>query len=231
MTSFALVHGAWHGAWFWEPLAAELEQRGNAAIVVELPSADRSLGAADYAHVIVDAIAELDQPPVVVGHSFGGLTIPLVAARPVRRLIFLSALIPEPGISLIEQLEREPEIFSPGFDGAPTRDEQERSLWPDPEQAIRAFYPDCPRDVAEWAARRLRPQGRLPNIEPCPLAGWPDVPSTYVLARQDVVINPAWSRRAARERLGVDPIELEGGHSLPLSRPAELAEALTAEGT
>lgn len=227
MTTFVLVHGAWHGAWFWEPLAAALERRGQVALSVELPSDDSSAGAAVYAASVLEAIAGLEEQPTVVGHSMGGLTIPLIAeARPVRRLVFISAFIPEPGVSLVEQLHRERGVFAPGFEGAPERDDLERSLWPDREEAIRALYPDCPRNVAEWAAARLRPQGRPPNTEPSPLSAWPEVPSAYVIGRQDAVINPAWSRRAARERLGVEPIEFDGSHSLPLSRPEDLANRL-----
>ena len=40
MTTFALVHGAWHGAWCWEPVMAELERRGHRAVAVDLPCDD-----------------------------------------------------------------------------------------------------------------------------------------------------------------------------------------------
>jgi hypothetical protein len=49
------------------------------------------------------------------------------------------------------------------------------------------------------------------------------------VAAEDRIVNPAWSRRAARERLGVDPVELPGGHSPFLSRPGPLAEVLDAQ--
>jgi hypothetical protein len=47
-----------------------------------------------------------------------------------------------------------------------------------------------------------------------------------VLCRDDHATNPAWQRTAATERLGVDPVELDGGHSPMLSRPAELSDVL-----
>jgi pimeloyl-ACP methyl ester carboxylesterase len=58
----------------------------------------------------------------------------------------------------------------------------------------------------------------------------PDLESTYVLGRDDACIGPEWSRRAARARLGVEAIELPGGHSPFLARPRELADALTDAG-
>jgi pimeloyl-ACP methyl ester carboxylesterase len=47
-----------------------------------------------------------------------------------------------------------------------------------------------------------------------------------VLGRDDRVISPDWARRAAPERLGVAPIELEGGHSLPMTDPGAVADVL-----
>ena len=227
MTGFALVHGAWYGAWSMEPLAAALVERGHEAISIELPGDDESAGFAEYVEVILDAMPAAGHEAVLVGHSLTGLTVPLVAARrPLRRLVFLCAMVPVPGMSLVEQLEREPEIFAPGFDGAPARDERERSHWPDSEQAIHDLFGDCPRELAEWAAARLRPQGRRPNVDRCPLEAWPEVPCAYILGSEDTLINPAWSRRAARERLGVAPVEIEAGHSAPFAAPEAVADAL-----
>jgi pimeloyl-ACP methyl ester carboxylesterase len=228
MITFVLVHGAWHGAWCWELLTPILEDRGHRVITVELPATDPTAGSAAYAELALDhMIGVPDSEAVVVGHSLGGLTIPLIAeARGVRRLVFLCALIARPGTSLREQLGEQPDMFSPGFDGAPARDELGRSLWPDREEAIRTFYPDCPRELAERAAARLQPQASLPNAERSPLRRWPSVPCTYILARDDGVINPHWSRRAARERLDTEALELPGGHSPIVARPLELAELL-----
>jgi pimeloyl-ACP methyl ester carboxylesterase len=106
------------------------------------------------------------------------------------------------------------------------RDELGRSYWQDEDAAIDLLYSDCPRQLASWAVSRLRHQGRAPNTEPCPLAQWPAVESVSLFARDDAAVNPEWSRSAALERLGAGAVELAGGHSPMLSRPAELAEAL-----
>jgi hypothetical protein len=49
-----------------------------------------------------------------------------------------------------------------------------------------------------------------------------------VLCRDDRAVNPVWSRQSPQQRLGVEPKELGGGHSLFLARPAELAALLVA---
>jgi alpha-beta hydrolase superfamily lysophospholipase len=222
---FVLVHGAWHGAWCWERFAPELRNRGHDVLALDLPTDDVSAGCVRYAEIVADAISDSGHEVVLLGHSLAGLTIPLVAARrPVSRLVFLSAFIPVPGSSLIDQLHEDPSILSEGFDGAPAHDELGRSYWDDLELARRQLFSSCDEDLAAAAAARLRVQARAPLVEPCPRDALPDVPAVYVLGNDDAVVRPAWSQRAARERLGVDAAELDGGHALFLSHPAELAE-------
>jgi pimeloyl-ACP methyl ester carboxylesterase len=225
VATFALIHGSWHGAWCFEHLAPLLEGEGQRAIAVDLPCEDLDAGCAEYARIVADSLDNADDA-IVVAHSFGGLTGPLVAElRPVRHLVFLCALLPEPGVSLREQLEHDSSILGPAESGT-VRDEAQRSYWPDENAAIEALYHDCDPEVARSAAARLRHQARRPAIEPSPLGRWPAVPVTYVLCRDDRITNPQWSRLAAAERLGADPIELPGGHSPFLSRPGHVAELL-----
>ena len=63
-------------------------------------------------------------------------------------------------------------------------------------------------------------------MEPWPLEAWPDTPTRYLLCRDDRMFAAAWARRHARERLGVDADEMDGGHYVCLSRPRELADRL-----
>ena len=95
------------------------------------------------------------------------------------------------------------------------------------EGARRALYHDCPADVADAAIARLRFQ-RSMWTEVAQFEAWPAVETVSITCTEDRVVNPAWSNRVARERLGVEPIELPGGHSPFLARPAALAEVLLA---
>jgi len=166
VATFVLVHGAWHGAWCWDLVRPALERRGHKAIAVDLPCDDVSSGSKEYAQVVCDAF---DEEAVLVGHSLGGLTIPLVAtARPVRKLVFLGALLPEPGVAFVDQLPGKPPASAEGFGRDIARDDEGRSYWP--EGTARAgMYPDCDEESAAWAIPQLRPQARAPSVEPCPL--------------------------------------------------------------
>src|SRR3954470_15358573 len=105
MALFALVHGVCAGSWAWDLVVPHLQRAGHATLAVDLPGDDPAAKFSDYADVVVRALADADGDDVVlVGHSTGGLTIPLVAARrPVAELVFLCAAIPVPGQSVAER--------------------------------------------------------------------------------------------------------------------------------
>ena len=82
-TPLLLLHGAWHGAWCWRPAMEDFARRGFAVHAISLRGhggSDRVrgfnfCGLADYVEDLRTAIAALDAPPVVVGHSLGGYVL------------------------------------------------------------------------------------------------------------------------------------------------------------
>ena len=114
MTTFGLVHGAYHGSWCWKQLTVQLERRGHLVLTVDLPCEDPDAGAADYADVAAGAFDGAPDDLVLVRHSLGGLTIPLIARRrPVSRMVFLCAMLPRPGRAHDDVLREEPEHGRP----------------------------------------------------------------------------------------------------------------------
>jgi pimeloyl-ACP methyl ester carboxylesterase len=224
MALFALIHGGGHGGWCWEQLVPDLEGRGHATVAPDLPFEDETAGARAWADAVVaaiDGVAPTDDV-IVVGHSMGGLCVPVVASlRPVRRMVFLGALVPAIGRSHADYLGDNPDAVT--FDTS-------RGGTPGPsgiswEAARDGFYGDCDEEVARRAYERLRPTPSVPFTEPCPIDEWPAVPATYILMRDDRAVAPGWSRRAAAQ-IGADLVELEGSHSPFYSRPGELADVL-----
>ena len=206
-----------------------LEAEGHRAVAVDLRGDDWSVHLADTAALVDAAVGPDTADLIVVGHSLGGITIPLVAMlRPVVRLSFVCALIPRPQRSLDDVLAEESRaMFDPRSAMRPRIRHDDGSASLDPETARLVYYHDCTDDVAAWAVSNLRPQVWTTGGDVSPLERWPDVESQYILCRDDRALRPEWARRRAREWLGVEPVELDGGHSPMLSRPRELAASLT----
>jgi len=188
-------------------VAPELRERGHDPVAVDLPSEDGSAGWWEYADAVVQAVGDRSDV-VVVGHSLGGFTAPLVCLRiPVDLLVLVAAMIPSPG-----------ELFADWW----ANTGYEESGYDD------VFYHDVPPELAAEARRRERDEAARALREPWPLEAWPDTPARYLLCRDDRMFPAGWARRHACERLGIDADEMDGGHYVSLSRPRELAGRLVA---
>jgi pimeloyl-ACP methyl ester carboxylesterase len=221
---FVLVHGAYHGAWCWDQLRAELERGGHPSTAVDLPCDDPDAGAERYVDEVIHSIPRQADAVVLVGHSLAGLTIPIAASRTRTAMtIYLCAILPVPGLSFDAQRAEIATRFEPSKPAVGNPDGS--ASWPE-EGAIETYYHDCAVEVAQDSARRLRRQYWKITQEVTPLRRWPAVPAAYIVCADDRAISPAYGRMAARRQLGIDSIEMPGGHSPFLSRPRELAQAL-----
>jgi pimeloyl-ACP methyl ester carboxylesterase len=210
VATFGLIHGGGGSAWDWHLVVPALRRLGHDAVAVELPSEDETAGWEEYGDTVAAALAARDDL-VVVGHSLGAFTAPLACERiSVEKLVLVAGMIPAPG-----------ELFSEWwsnvhYPGAAGRDDDE------------IFYHDVPEALADEARRRSRNESSRALGEPWPLAAWPDTSTAYLLCRDDRMFPSTWARAHARERLGLDADEIDGGHYVPLSRPLELAARLDA---
>lgn len=131
-TTIVLIHGAWHGAWCWQPVIPELLKHGLAPFTVDLPAhglkahfpdgfgsdPQRFASAstphagitlddyADAVFAVVDAaIAAGSGPVMLVGHSMAGIALTAVAERApekIAMLVYLAAFMPLPGVPMID---------------------------------------------------------------------------------------------------------------------------------
>ncbi len=213
MATFVLIHGAGDVGWYWHLVEAQLCERGHDVVAPDLPCDDDTAGLPEYADAVVGTIGDRTEL-IVVAQSFGGFTAPLVCERvPVKLLVLVAPMIPAPG-------------EAPAAYWTNTRYEDEVRDRYDDEIAL--FYQDVPPELASEASRRSRTQSEARMGEPSPLEAWPDVPTRVLLCRDDHLFPAAFLRRIARERLGITPDEIEGGHTPALSRPKELANRLEA---
>jgi len=227
LATYVFIHGAGSDSWYWHLVAPELRLRGHDVVAPDLPCDNDSAGLSEYANVVLDAIGS-HRDLVVVAQSMGGFTAPLVCDRvPVDLMILVAAMVPllgeAPGAwwgntgweqARLDQVERDGRPIDGDFD------------------VVDEFFHDVPPDVvAEALARGERKQSGTPFEKPWPLKAWPDVPTRFLLCRDDRFFPAEFMRRVVRDRLSITPDEIDGGHLPALARPKELVERLEAYGT
>jgi pimeloyl-ACP methyl ester carboxylesterase len=231
VTTFALIHGAWGSGWHWATIPERLRDIGHDVVAPDLPCEDPGATFDDYAQVVLDALsAARDDDVGVVGYSLGGHTAALVAARrPVRELIYLAAMIPEPGMSLNDQFARgDRMLFSDYIAGIEGPDEAGISRWVDFDVYHRTSCHDCEEPTARERFARSRGQSIRPYGSPCSLTTHPRVPTRYLLCTEDGLMNNEFWRPALHERLDVEIVAIPGSHSPMVSRPEDLVDFLVA---
>ena len=166
----------------------------------------------------LDALEDAEGDVVVVAHSQSSALGPLVAAsRPVSLLVYLC-----PRMGGVELPEGAPPAFREGIPFPSSRADGTTS-W-DPEIAAEVMYSRLPPDSAEALVEHLRPMAMPPDEYP--LREHPDVPTALIYAADDELFEPAFERFVAHELLGIDPIEVPGGHFQMVESPDALAGLL-----
>jgi pimeloyl-ACP methyl ester carboxylesterase len=214
MGIYALVHGAGDVGWYWHLVERQLRTRGHATVAPDLPIDDDDATLEDNAQVVVDAIGATHDPDelVVVGQSYGGYVAPIVAERAgADRLVLVASMIPRPGETADEMWEA--------------------TGWRMPRGGvIDLFYDDVDPELAAEAMSKERRQSESTGREPWPLPAWPDIPTHFILCRNDRFFPAEWLRPVVRERLGIEPDVIDSGHTPALSHPKELVELIESYG-
>jgi pimeloyl-ACP methyl ester carboxylesterase len=207
-----LVHGLYHRPEHFDLVAAGLREVGVEVVVPEL---HRGSLRADTAAVQF-AIDALPEPPIVLGHSYGGSVI--TGTRGASQLVYLAAFVPDAGespASLGGASRQLRDAISPGVDGS-------TSLYA--ERAGAVLYGDCSEALAAWAIGLLRAQapgcGRgVPEHH-----SWKRTPSTYVVCAQDRALDPALQQKMASRC--TDVLEWQMGHSPFVAQPVVVVDLL-----
>jgi pimeloyl-ACP methyl ester carboxylesterase len=228
MSTFVLLHGAWHGGWVWQRVASLLRAAGHD---VHTPT---FTGVSDRAHLLTpsvglgthiqDVVAYLDAydltDVVLVGHSYAGQVVAGVADRVperVRTRVYLDAFVGDDGDAAIDLLPdtvaghyRE-SVAGPGFG------------WLIPVRSLTVLGVTDEADLA-WLGPRLTPHPWLTYTEPLRLRGSVDVPAAFVECTDWMrVFRPHAERAAAR---GWPVHEVATGHEAMVTAPKELADVL-----
>ncbi|MET8979363.1 alpha/beta fold hydrolase [Streptomyces sp. NPDC004539] len=229
MSTFVLLHGAWHGGWVWQRVAPALRAAGHE---VHTPTLT---GLSDRAHLlnpqvglsthVQDVVALLEaydaRDVVLVGHSYAGQVVTGVADRVPERLsarVHLDAFVGGDGDCAIGLLPaavaghyRE-SVAGSGFG------------WLVPVRPLERLGVTERADL-DWLTPRLTPHPWLTYTEPLSLAGGSElVPGVFIECVDWARVFRAQAERAAARGWPVH--EIATGHEAMVTAPDELAALL-----
>lgn len=219
MTTFVLVHGAWHGPWAWDLVVPALHAAGARTLAPDL-SAVGDYGLHDHARTVIDALesAPPDDELVLVGHSYAGLVVREAAdARPtaVDHLVLLDGWAGPDGASMFSLA---PEAFETTVRAAA---EAAGDNWRIPAPPPAAFGITAPA-TATWLATRLLPHPLRTFTEPTALTGAVDqVPATALYCEP---LTYPFDRLGAA--VGYPTRALSAPHDAMLTHPETVARML-----
>lgn len=240
MTTFVLIHGAWHGGWCWDLAARELKMRDHRVVAPDLPGLgqDRTplkdVSLASWADHVADLVRQQGEKVVLVGHSRGGVVISEVAERvpdAISSLVYLAAFLVPNGKTLHEMLALgEPREVAK--DAIRMQPDGISSVIP-LQRVGSIFYNTTSPDLQARAANLLTPEPMMSFITPVQLSDgrFGRVKRAYIECLQDNAI-PVEIQRAMYKALPCDPVvTLDCDHSPFFSQPAQLANALASIAT
>jgi pimeloyl-ACP methyl ester carboxylesterase len=215
--AIVLVHGAFANASGWADVIRALQKKGYDVSAVENPLSSY----ADDVATTKRLIDAQQRPTVVVAHSYGGAVMSGAANNPnVKALVYVAAFAPDAGETLGPLLEKYPnkvgESFRPDAAGFIYLD---RATFPD------VFCQDVPEVEAKVMAVTQKPlHGSVFEATPT-VAAWKNVPTWFIVAKNDRVINPDLERFFAK-RMGAKTTEVDASHVAFLSHPEAVVSTI-----
>ncbi len=229
-----MIHGAWHGAWCWNKVAALLEKEGHTVVTPDLPGhgedktpvSDVTLQS--YADRVCEVVNAQFEPVTLVGHSMGGVAITQAAENcpdNIQKLVYLTAFLLQNGEFLLQYAQEDPKaLVMPNL--VMSEDESYATIR---DEAIKpAFYAECSDEDVVRATSLLVPQATMPFVTPVNTIGknFGRIPRVYIECLQDQAISPSIQKKMVANLPCEKVISLNTDHSPFLSMPKELVAHL-----
>ncbi|MCX2679013.1 alpha/beta fold hydrolase [Galbibacter sp. EGI 63066] len=233
--TYVLVHGAWHGAWYFQTTKQKMEQSGSKVIAFDLPGhgndkTDISQVSLDsYVERVKQEITKLDTSVILVGHSLAGFIISKVAEEmpdKVEKLVFVAAMIPNNGKSVLDILKADTGsellnnlIFSEDQSWATVSEDTLKKV---------VYNGATDEQIAEAAPQLVR-QATQPfsSLVTTTENNFGKIPKVYIGCTMDKILSEN-AQKELSKMVGCSyhSISLNTGHVPQIESPIQLAEAL-----
>ena len=213
--SVVLVHGGFVDGSGWEGVYIALKNDGYNVSIVQNPTTSL----ADDVAATRLAIARMQGPVVLVGHSYGGAVITEAGTDPkVAGLVYVTAFAPDKGES-VESLIKNPPPDAPVPPILPPVDGY---LFLDKAKFRASFAADVSEAKAAFMADSQVPWGVAALSASISEPAWKTKPSWYLVATEDKMIPPPAQRQMAK-RADATVVEASGSHAIYVSKPEAVA--------
>lgn len=242
MTTYLLVHGAWHEAWCWEKVITLMQKQGYNVVAVDLPGHGKNtldptiVTLADEVQKVIEIARQQVGRVILVGHSSGGIVISQAAQQlgpeMVESLIYVDAFLPRNGDSVFSLVEMIFNQLSPTDFPAHTINEAiivsedgKTSVFK-PEMAESFFYHDCSKEDVEFAINNLSRQSFASLGTPVSLSDevYGTIPKFYILCTESRDLNKRFLTDYVRCK---KVFSIPSSHSPFFSMPEKLVEIMT----
>ena len=236
MSTYVLVHGAWHGTWCWEKVVPLLRLAGHRVEAFDLPGHGqdktpmREITLAAYMNRVCETLDTQAEPVILVGHSMGGVVITQAAEeRPekIKTLVYLTAFLPQNGETLLQIARKNVDsLLTPNL---VANEEQGFFTFKEGAPLKEIFYGDCPDEDVARAKMLLVPQAIAPMATPIMITAehFGRVPRVYIECLLDRTISPSIQKMMYLATPCHKIISMETSHSPFFSAPQLLVSHLT----
>jgi pimeloyl-ACP methyl ester carboxylesterase len=234
MSTYVLIHGAWHGGWCWDKVASLLEKEGHTVLAPDLPGHGNDktpipeVTLQAYADRTCEVVNAQSEPVFLVGHSMGGLVITQAAENcsdNIEKLVYLTAFLLQDGETMMLHAQQDTEnLILPNL----VMNEEEGYGTLKDESIQPAFYADCSDEDVAWAKSLLVRQAVAPFNTPVSTTdeNFGRIPRVYIECLQDKAIAPSVQKKLYTNLPCEKVISMDTSHSPFFSAPEELANHL-----
>ena len=231
--TYVLVHSAWLGGWQWENVAKTLKENGHTVLTPDLPghgndkTPPADITMEDYVNTITNILDNQDQPVILVGHSFNGITVSRAAElRPdkVKSLVYLTAFLLPNGGSFFGAVQ--------GVEGSKAVEnfylsEDKTYALIKQEEIQNAFAHDIPKEAFDGAKPYIVPEPAAPLRYELQITekNFGKISKYYIECTEDRAI-PIEIQRAMYQGKVLKVYTINSSHTPNFSQPHKVAEAL-----
>jgi pimeloyl-ACP methyl ester carboxylesterase len=227
--TIVLVHGAWADASSWDGVTKRLQRQGYHVMAPANPLR----GTLSDSAYIASVLASVQEPIVLVAHSYGGAVITNAATgNPnVKALVYVAAFIPDAGEVGADLLKFPGSmIVLPGSGAEPTVTPRPFpggiDFYVNPEPFRKIFAADLPPDKTALMAAEQRPLALAAFTDASGSPAWKTIPAWALVATHDNTIGTANTRFMARRAAPSHTVEIEASHAVLVSHPDAVVDLI-----